>query len=235
MTSFSIKLPRRIAGRVKRDFGRIRQYLMMKRLKGIIHVGANVAQECRYYERFHLNVLWIEPNPEMFDQLKIILAPYPRQRPLQYLVLDEDKKKSTLHIANNRGFSSSVLSLAQIRDIWPSIEFTRDIEMPAYRLDTIIAKEAIDLSNYDGLVLDTEGSELLVLKGAHSVLQGMKMVKVEVADFEVYSGCPRPEHIAEILKEYNLHEWRRVPFTVQHPDGGNIYDITYLRGRTGHQ
>jgi len=227
--TLSLSLPRWSAARVKRELARVQQYLMMRRLKGIIHVGANLAQECKYYQRFDLNVLWIEPNPEIFDQLKTIIAPYMRQRALQYLVLDEDDKKSILHVANNMGASSSVLSLAQISDVWPSINVTRDIEMPTYKLDTIIKKEAIDLSSYDGLVLDTEGSELLVLKGARAVLQAMNAVKVEVADFEVYSGCPRPEQIAEILKEYDLYEQWRLPFREQHPDGGHIYDITYLR------
>jgi FkbM family methyltransferase len=229
--TFSLGLVGGVSGRVNCELARVRQYLLMNRLKGIIHVGANLAQECGYYERFGLNVLWIEPNLEIFNQLKIIIAPYVRQRSLQYLVLDEDHKKSTLHITNDSGGSSSVLSMAQFRDVWSSINVIRDVEMLAYKLDTIVEKEAVDLSNYDGLVLDTEGSELLILKGARNVLQTMKMVKIEVADFEVRSGCPRPEQIAEILKEYDLHERWRVPHRERHPDGGQVYDITYLRGR----
>ena len=54
------------------------------------------------------------------------------------------------------------------------------------------------------------------------------MVKAEVADFEAYAGCPRPEQIADFLKDYRLREWMRTAFA-KHSSGGRYYDITYLR------
>jgi FkbM family methyltransferase len=199
---------------------------MMKRLKGIIHVGANVGQERDYYARYGLNVLWIEPIPWVFKDLKSAISSYPKQRALEYLVLDKDGETTTLHVSNNDGESSSVLELALHQDVWPSVQFTRDIEIRSHKLDTIIEKEHINLPDYDGLVLDTQGSELLVLKGAQRVLRNMRMVKLEVADFESYAGCPRPEHLADFLGAYGLREWMRVPFAV-HSGGGRYYDITY--------
>ena len=54
------------------------------------------------------------------------------------------------------------------------------------------------------------------------------MVKAEVADFEAYAGCPRPEDIADFLGAYGLREWIRVPFAY-HSAGGRVCDIIYLR------
>src|SRR5262245_45342089 len=51
-----------------------RSHLMMQRLKGIIHVGANVGQERDDYATYGLNVLWIEPIPWLFAQLKSRIA-----------------------------------------------------------------------------------------------------------------------------------------------------------------
>ena len=72
------------------------------------------------------------------------------------------------------------------------------------------------------------GSELLALKGAKRVLLNMQMVKVEVADFEAYSGCPRPEQIADYPRDYGFSEWMRIPFAM-HSKGGRYYDVIYRR------
>jgi FkbM family methyltransferase len=217
-----------IARGLLRNVARLRHQLMMKKLKGIIHVGANTGQERDNYASYGLNVLWIEPIPWVFKELKSAISSYPKQRALEYLVLDKDGETMTLHISNNDGLSSSVMDLALHQDVWPSVHFTKDIEIQVHKLDTIIDRERIDLANYDGLVLDTQGSELLVLKGAHRVLRNAQMVKVEVADFEAYAGCPRPEQITTLLGVYGLREWTRTPFA-QHSSGGRYYDIVYLR------
>ena len=48
-----------------------RPNFFLKKIKGIIHVGANVGQEKEEYDNNSLEVLWIEPIPEIFDQLQI--------------------------------------------------------------------------------------------------------------------------------------------------------------------
>jgi hypothetical protein len=122
------------------------------------------------------------------------------------------------------------MDLALHQDVWPDVHFTRDIEIPSHKLDTIIDREHVELVDYDGLVLDTQGSELLALKGAQRMLQTCEMVKVEVADFESYAGCPRPEQIADFLGAYGLEEWMRTPWWQnEHIEGGRYYDIIYLR------
>jgi FkbM family methyltransferase len=201
---------------------------VIKKLKGIIHVGANRGQERDVYAHYGLNVIWIEPIPWVFEGLKSAISSHPKQRALEYLVLDKDGETVAMHISNNDGASSSVLDLALHQDVWPSVHFTKDIEVQSCTLDTIINKERIDLEKYDGLVLDTQGSELRVLHGAGRVLRHVRMVKVEVADFEAYTGCPRPEDIAACLGAYGLKEFRRTPFA-EHSSGGHYYDIIYLR------
>jgi FkbM family methyltransferase len=221
-------LPSRIGRRLIRGLAQLRRHLMMKKLKGIIHVGANVGQERDDYVRYGLNVLWIEPIPHVFEELKSAIRSYPNQQALEYLVLDKDDDIIKLHISNNEGQSSSVMDLALHQDVWPSVHFTRDLEIHTHKLDTIIDREHINLDDYDGLVLDTQGSELLVLKGAQRMLRNVRMVKAEVADFEAYTGCPRPEQIADFLADYGFREWMRTPFA-GHSGGGRYYDIIYRK------
>jgi FkbM family methyltransferase len=226
--SKTLLLPSRVSRRLLRDLARLRRHLIMKKLKGIIHVGANMGQERDYYTGYGLKVLRIEPIPWVFEKLKSAISSSPNQQALEYLVLDQDGETKTLHVSNNDGASSSVMDLALHQDVWPSVHFTRNIEIQSHKLDTIIDREHINLADYDGLVLDTQGSELLVLKGAQRALRNARMVMVEVADFEAYTECPRPEQIADFLGTYGLRERMRPPFA-RHSRGGRYYDIIYLR------
>ena len=154
---------------IKREIGWRRRASLMRKIRGVIHVGANLGQERDDYA--HLNVVWIEPIPELFAQLMQNIAGYPRQAAYRALITDTNVADCVLHVASNEGGSSSVLDLAMHRDIWPDIGFVADIHMPSMTLDTFVEREAIDLSRFNLLVMDTQGSELLVLRGASKTLR----------------------------------------------------------------
>lgn len=42
----------------------------LREVEGVIHVGANSGQERGIYNRFGLRVIWIEPTPEIFMELR---------------------------------------------------------------------------------------------------------------------------------------------------------------------
>ena len=71
----------------------------LKKVTGLIHVGANSGQERNLYQKHGLRVIWIEPIPEVFQKLTANLNGYPAQRAFQYLVTDKDDSECTFHIA----------------------------------------------------------------------------------------------------------------------------------------
>jgi FkbM family methyltransferase len=200
----------------------------LRRVSGVIHVGANTGQERELYARRGLAVLWIEPIPEVFAELCVNLRGYERQRALEYLVTDKDGAEYEFHVASNEGQSSSIMELKDHRDIWPDVTFTRSIKLKSTTLASLLAKEHIDLAQYDALVMDTQGSELLVLKGAESVLRNFKFVKTEVADFEAYAGCCRLPEMEAFMTRHGYREFSRRK-TGTHPAGGSYFDIVYER------
>ena len=62
----------------------------LRKAKGVIHVDSHWGQERELYAAHGLNVVWIEPIPEVFDRLVGLIAPYANQRALKYLVTDAD-------------------------------------------------------------------------------------------------------------------------------------------------
>ena len=204
------------------------QYHVLKQARGILHVGANVGQEAVQYDRNGLDVLWIEPIAPVFAELQANIAPFPRQRAIQALVTDRDGQRHTLHIASNGGSSSSILEFGQHSDIFPDVTFVREVPLEGVTLATLVAREKIDISKYDMLLLDTQGSELLVLKGALSLLPNFKFVQVEAADFEAYKGCAKVHEIDALMAAQGFVACHRKR-TSQHPDGGQYFEITYGR------
>ena len=198
----------------------------MREIRGVIHVGANVGEERKRYVIHRLNVVWIEPNPEVFDLLKGRIAPFSNQKAFKYLVTDVDDKEYPFHISSNAGSSSSIYDFAAHREIWPDVTFIKTITLRSITLSSLIKKERLDLAHYDALVLDTQGSELLVLKGAINLLPHIKYVKTEVADFESYAGGCRLSDMDDFLQ---AHGFRRVAARIfAYKIGlGSYYDVLY--------
>lgn len=202
----------------------------LRQVRGVLHVGANTGQEREKYQRHGLQVVWIEPLPEVFAQLQTNIAGMPKQRAVQALVVDRDGVEVDFHVANNEGLSSSMLALGQHRDIWPEVHFERTLRLKTTTLDALARDGALgSVREYDGLVMDTQGSELLVLRGAESVLERIQFVKTEAADFESYVGCCRLKDIDAFLRARGFREFSRHRFA-EREGGGAYYDVVYRRG-----
>lgn len=200
----------------------------LRSARGVVHVGANVGQECELYDRFGLEVLWIEPIPEVFAVLATNIARFPRQRALERLVTDRDDESYEFHVANNGGESSSILDLKEHRDVWPEVDFTQTITLRSTTLATLLVRENVALERYDSLVMDTQGSELLVLRGAEPLLEHFRFIKTEVPDFEAYAGCAKLADIERFLGERGYTELARRCFASR-PGGGRYYDVVYRK------
>jgi FkbM family methyltransferase len=200
----------------------------LARIGGLIHVGANIGQERDVYAAFGVSVLWIEPMSDVFDQLQNNIADLPRQRALCRLISDQDDEEYDFHIANNGGASSSILEPRLHRDIWPNVTFDATVRLRSVTLDTLVDRGEIDPAGCQALVLDTQGSELLVLRGAPRLLGGLQFIKTEAADFESYAGCAKVDDLIAHLRPRGFALRHRVVLA-RHPQGGHYYDLVFSR------
>lgn len=184
------------------NLGPIPEYLQNSH--GILHIGANHGGEQRLYDRADLDVIWVEAIPQVFQKLTANIAMYPRQRPLNYLLSDRDGETMTFNVADNGGASSSIFEFADHKKLWPTVGFAEKIELVSYTLPTMIAREAIDLAQYDALLLDTQGAELLILQGGASCLSAFRYIMAEAADFPSYEGGAMLDEIVAFLGEHGF-------------------------------
>lgn len=216
---------RRAKSILRRDADRF-----LGQISGVIHVGANTGQERELYQQHGLRVLWIEPLPEVFGRLKANILSYPLQSALQALVTDRDDEPCEFHVSNYDGVSSSILPLKLHRDVWPDVTFTTTLALRSVTLPSLLQRERIDIGGYDALVMDTQGSELLILKGAASILPDLRFIKTEVPDFESYEDCCQLEDMTRFLEPLGFREYVRHPFATR-PEGGTYYDVVYRNVR----
>lgn len=228
-------IPRPIRPMVKRwlglsvpgTFGDVEAFLDDAR--GVIHIGANVGQERERYRAHGVAVVWVEPIPEVYATLVENISNFPGQRAFRYLVTDVDDREYQLNIASNRDAqSSSILDFALHRALWPSIGWAGSLSISSITLPTLIAREGLEIAHYDALVLDTQGSELLVLRGAESLLPAFRYIQVEVADFEAYAGGAQIGDMRAFMSAHGFREiaWRRF---AGERGVGNYYDMLYAR------
>lgn len=223
-----------IIPKIKAIFHRARSMLkndpdrFLQKVSGVIHVGANTGQERELYAKFGLRVIWIEPIPEVFEKLKANVENFSRQRALKCLVTDQDNVAYQFHIANNEGHSSSIFDLNLHKDIWPQVAYEKTITLRSKTLPSLLEEEHVDYSEYDSLIMDTQGSELLVLKGAVSILKNFTYIKTEVPDFESYTGCCQLSDISSFLARHGYREFSRQK-NAERPNVGSYYDIVYKR------
>jgi FkbM family methyltransferase len=198
----------------------------LKQVRGVLHVGANSGQESDWYASHGLNVAWIEPIPEVFRQLQANLKNHPKQRAFQYLVTDQDDQDYTFHIANNNGASSSILELDLHEKIWPEIAYSATMTLRSITLTSLVKKEGLDLDQHNALVMDTQGSELLVLRGGVELLPMFTYIKTEVADFRSYRGCCLLGEMDQFLSQHGFKRYHKHKFASA-KDVGSYYDVVY--------
>jgi FkbM family methyltransferase len=159
-------------------------------INGVIHVGAHLAEERNDYQSAGVErVVWIEANPALLPFLtsmpKIEMM---QERVLHCVAAEVDDKEVDFNVTNN-GQSSSVLQLGLHSTYYPGIVVTETLKLKTTRLDTLLARNAIETAQYEMLNIDIQGAELQALQGLGEQLKLFKAVYTEVNTAEVYKGC----------------------------------------------
>ena len=203
----------------------------LEKINGLIHIGANTGQERELYSQHQLDVVWVEPIDEVFEELKENLCNYPNQKGYKALLTDQDDQDYEFYIANNSGASSSILPLKECYKIWPEIHYVNKVKIKSCTLPTLLFNEGLNIKDYQALVMDTQGSELLILKGAEPILSHFEYIKTEVADFEAYQGCVLIGEMTHFLEKQGFCKMEENMFAADQEGLCHYYDVIYRRNK----
>ena len=154
--------------------------------RGVLHIGAHFGEERFVYSEFEKPVLWIEAVPEYFNQLRSNISTLDNQE-ARLLLLSDDERVVEFHIASNDGASSSLYELSKNSGFEKTgLRMETSIQVSTMRLDKTLSKE--DFLKFDHWVVDVQGAELEVLRGAGKSLSYCNSIQVEVSHREVFVG-----------------------------------------------
>ncbi len=180
-------------------------YLNPNTIKGVIHVGAHICEEYTYYKyQLQLNdssIFWIEGNPETYE---IIKNRYPQFQIFNGLCTDKTGDTVSFTITKNKNNggstdSSSIFKLGTHLKHHPFVIEDKVIQCNTVTLDDLLANQSIQ--NVNMLNLDVQGAELLVCKGATTILNQINYIYTEINREELYVGCALIDQLDSFLAE----------------------------------
>ncbi|MDP4023887.1 FkbM family methyltransferase [Methylobacterium sp. NEAU 140] len=175
------------------------------RVEGILHVGANEGQERNDYAANGASpCLYVEPVDSAFAILKANLADLPFHTAIQAVCAERAGDAVLFNVASNDGQSSSLFALGAHAEHHPDIVYTGVQRMVTTTVDQIVAEHSPGrVPNL--LVVDAQGADLRVLRGATGSLPHVDGVYVEVSQTPLYEGGCTLEEITAFLRGFDLH------------------------------
>lgn len=187
---------------------------------GMIVVGSFVVKEYPLLKEAGFNkFVFIEANPDIIESLRKNVGEEPII--LNELISDVDEKEYTFNISNH-GQASSLLQFEKHTEYYPELsKVVKQIQLKSITLDSLVTRESINTKDYNFLMMDVQGAELLVLRGFEQHIDDINYIYTELNFDEMYTGCVLERNLSEYLSSrgFTLVEF----FNTGHGWGDGLY------------
>ena len=169
-------------------------------IRGLLQVGSFNAAEYRPFKEIGVDrFIFIDANPDVMPILKNTLGD--DCRVLNYLVTDKDGEECTFHIANHAQ-SSSILKFDKHKQYHPEYsQVVKTLQLPSITLDSLVIREGLDMQNYNCLMMDIQGAEMMALQGFEKNLSYIDYIYTELNFDSMYEGCCLEPQFTLYLRE----------------------------------
>jgi FkbM family methyltransferase len=168
---------------------------LVSQSRGVLHIGAHLGQESEDYAIRGKPVMWVEADPMTFLELNKNISQHKNQSAYN-IVLGDQKREIEFFRASNGLASSSIFSFS--KNSFKNVTTSEVLLLPMSRLDTNFTTD--ELENFDHWVIDVQGAELLVLKGAGQLLSICRTLFIECSKSEYYNGGVQWNELQNYLK-----------------------------------
>lgn len=155
----------------------------------VLDIGANAGQYGRQLRQaldFRGTIISFEPIPEVAEQLREQVRADPRWH-VHAVAVDERPGTATFHVMAGSQFSSLLTPAAEFEGRFGGkAAVSRTVEVPVITLSDA-ARMAGDCS-HTLLKLDTQGTELRILRGGAQVLAQFPAIQLELGLHQLYQG-----------------------------------------------
>jgi FkbM family methyltransferase len=155
----------------------------------------------------HINLIGFDADKDEVDNLngnKELASQFNRVAFYNY-ALDAEEGIKTLYLTRSLGSSSLYRPSSKYKSLFSrsALDVMSEIQLKTEKLDVVVEKEMIE--DIDFIKLDTQGTELNILKGPEkSLLPNILMVESEVEFQEAYENQPLFPELDIYLREHNF-------------------------------
>jgi len=179
--------------------------------KRILDIGANVCETADIMRLFWPNsdILLIEGNTECEPIYKLKKYNY------QIKLLGKENNTTTFYKTKWSPVCSGNSIYKETSDVYSGSMLVTET-LPIYKLDDVV------VGNYDLIKIDTQGSELDIIKGGTNTFNNAKVVICEVALVDINQGGCTKEDIMNILTKELKFDYVRSIETIWNADGKQV-------------
>ena len=171
--------------------------------RGIILIGA---YDGKTLKRLNLpntvKILVIDANQGAVERLQENFANSPNIQVVQAAIANHNDTV-TLHLTSLES-SSSILPWKQYSEIYPNIKEIQQLTLSSRTLDTLLEELNLSPSDFNILILDIQGAELLALEGANQLLNNLDAIYTNVHYQELFEGGALAEEVNQFLSDYQF-------------------------------
>ncbi|SKB15717.1 Methyltransferase FkbM family (fragment) [Planktothrix sp. PCC 11201] len=171
--------------------------------RGIILVGA---YDGKTLKRLNLpntvKTLLIDANPSAVGRLQANFADSPNIQVVQAAIANHNDTV-TLHLTSLES-SSSILPWKQYSEIYPNIKEIQQLTLSSRTLDTLLEELNLSPSDFNILILDIQGAELLALEGATQLLNNLDAIYTNIHYQELFEGGALAGEVNQFLTDYQF-------------------------------
>jgi FkbM family methyltransferase len=165
-------------------------------ITGTVHIGAHFVQERFFYQNHNFEpVLWVEALPSISKRSQTLLETFEEQEIINAVLWSVENSTIKFQQTSGEGASSSAFKLFMHKAVHPNVDVVDTLELKTTTLDAIFETDR----RANLLVMDTQGSELEILKGATESLKKIDYIVSEVSIKELYKGAPLLKDIQKYL------------------------------------
>ncbi len=175
------------------------------------------------------HLLWIAFEPDERSRVDLDVTSTPARRHVLGTALAERRRRVTLHKTRDEGDSSIFPPHREFLAHFSRPERFDVVETTDHEADTLDSQmETLQIRSADVIKVDTQGSELLVLRGAERTLDGgVIAVDVEVEFSEMYRAQPLFADVDAFLRRFDLQLFDLAPRRWPYAAGA---DLSLARG-----
>jgi len=178
-----------------------------KQINKVLHIGAHVGEEVKTYSENNVKeLIWFEANEALIPELLSNINKYNIKQQVIPIALWNENTDLIFKITNNFQ-SSSFYDFEKHSEYYPSINVVSEQNLKVFRYDYLIDKIEFQFTDFNFINIDTQGSELSILKGMgdHLKQEALYGIYLEVNNEKLYKDIPLVNEIDDFLRLNNFH------------------------------